>query len=82
LKRRALPSTREADRPQALPELRREPRASVGEEGGGMTLKQAVIVIAAGAAVAIMVKRSKGTKGDGGVSSGSKPIEGVGTGIP
>ena len=47
-----------------------------------MTLEQAVIVIAAGAAVAIMVKRSKGTKGDGGVSSGSKPIEGVGTGIP
>jgi|KBSMisStandDraft_5_1062788.scaffolds.fasta_scaffold5621637_1 hypothetical protein len=46
-----------------------------------MTLKQAVVIIAVGAAAAIIVKRSKETKGGEDVSSGSKPVEGVGTGI-
>jgi hypothetical protein len=32
--------------------------------------------------VAIIVKRSKSTDGGEEVSSGQKPIEGVGTGIP
>lgn len=67
---------------ETVPELRRGLFPSVGARGGGMTLKQVVIVIAAGAAAAIMVKRSQGTKGGETVSSGSKPIEGVGTGIP
>jgi predicted small secreted protein len=47
-----------------------------------MTLKQFVIAVAAGAAAAIIVKAGKGKIGGETVSSGSKPIEGVGTGIP
>jgi len=45
-----------------------------------MTLRQFVVAVAAGAALAIIAKKATGTKG-GGTSSGSKPIEGVGTGI-
>ena len=46
-----------------------------------MTLKQAVVMIAVGAAAALIAKKSTDTRGGENTSSGSKPIEGVGTGI-
>ena len=48
-----------------------------------MTFKQFVIAVAVGAALAVIVKKSTGTtKGGETVSSGSRPIEGVGTQVP
>lgn len=43
-----------------------------------MTLRQVVIAVATATAVAIIVKKATGTT-PGDVSTGSKPIEGVGT---
>jgi hypothetical protein len=44
-----------------------------------VTLKQFVVAVAVGAAVAVIVKNAGSTKGGGKAPSGSDPIEGVGT---
>jgi len=46
-----------------------------------MALKQAMVIIAVGAALAIIMRKSKGPKGGEDVPSEPGPIEGVGTAI-
>ena len=75
-----LPNVR-VERSSLAVEALSSSRKAAGE-GAGMTLRQFVVAVATAAAVAIVVKKTTRTQGGQGGSSGSKPIEGVGTQTP